>query len=70
MMRLMDPVTLECLRRCSRIFLHLFPIACASPQEFDASWLWRFPWPISALKFRPEEKDKIPITDGARLVLL
>ncbi|KAK3942093.1 hypothetical protein QBC46DRAFT_428423 [Diplogelasinospora grovesii] len=58
MMRLLDPVTLECLRRCSRIFLRLFPMACASLQDFDTTWSWRFPWPTSRLQFRPEEKDR------------
>jgi len=55
-MRLSDPVSLECLRRCSRIFLRLFSTACASSADFSRLWLWRFPWPISKLTLEPGQQ--------------
>lgn len=55
-MRLLDPVTVACIRRCSRIFLRLFPLACRSTEDFSTSKVWGCPWPISEVKFQPEEK--------------
>src|SRR3569833_2067775 len=56
LMRLLDPVSIECLRRCSRIFLRLFPAACASADDFSTTADPRFPWPTSMLKLQPAEK--------------
>jgi len=54
MMKTLDPVSIECLRRCSRIFLALFPDICTSPAQYI--WCKRYPWPVSLLPLRPEEK--------------
>ena len=59
-MRLLDPVSLECLRRCSRIFLRLFPAACASADDFSTATTSNrnFPWPTSQLKLKPDERAR------------
>ncbi len=53
-----DPVSLECLRRCSRIFLRLFPAACSSERDFSMN-VEQWPWPTSMLSLLPEEKESL-----------
>ncbi|KAK3353756.1 hypothetical protein B0T25DRAFT_220623 [Lasiosphaeria hispida] len=60
LMQLSDKVTVECLRRCSRLFLRLFPTACEAARDCDGHNIDRFPWPTSELStFLPEEKTEL-----------
>jgi len=55
LMQLSDHVTVECLRRCSRLFLRLFPLAYTSERE-STKQLGSV-WPLSMLRWLPGEKD-------------
>ena len=54
-MRLSNKVTVECLRRCSRVFLRLFPAVCAPPSDLSMEYVERFPWPRSTIRWLPGE---------------
>lgn len=58
LMRLSDNVTVECLRRTSRVFLRLFPVAFGPPC-WTEEHLERHPWPISRPKWLVGEQDSL-----------
>lgn len=57
-MQLSDNVTVECLRRCSRIFLRLFPDARASVKHFTTQLTDNHPWTSPKTeKWTKEERE-------------
>ncbi|KAK3935583.1 hypothetical protein QBC46DRAFT_397157 [Diplogelasinospora grovesii] len=61
LMQLVDPVTRECLRRTSRVFLQLFATACLSVEGVSVCLekLSVHPWPISRPTLSPDEHSKL-----------
>jgi hypothetical protein len=60
-MQLSGKVTVECLRRCSRTFLRLFPAICTSNStlEFSVGSMVGFPWPVSTTPLSAEENSAL-----------
>lgn len=57
LMHTVDPVSVECLRRCSLVFLKLF--SEAYPQDVSSRWKVFFPYPVSLLRLDEKQKAQL-----------
>ncbi|KAK0725987.1 hypothetical protein B0H67DRAFT_572056 [Lasiosphaeris hirsuta] len=60
-MQTSDKTMVECLRRCSRIFLRLFPAAfdSANDSSLQYSDMPKYPWPVSTRKLSSKDKANL-----------